>query len=364
MNDPSITEEIGRIDYAWPELGLRVNVKRYTDDGYAELWFYSTNGNGESLLLPTKINLLATPTMNSLAKRLERNSEDIPWIDVLTYIAGKTIEIARRGESIVEIWPSEDDNLSPNYLLEPILYMNHPAVIFGDYGSLKSIIALVIGYIIQLPYYDNALGLTPKNESRLCLYLDYEDDSDSFRRRWSALERGFGRGAMSIFYKRMTSPLYDSTERLQHIIDEKNIGFMIVDSLGPAARGNLNDPEPAIRYHAALRQLHITSLTLAHNSKDQLTKKRTIFGSIFFTNLARSIWECKAEQDIGEDKAIISLRHIKANLSSKGRIIWLSRFSALQTVTGRTYPPASTSRSMTNPWLMPSSHTVLRAPKT
>ena len=235
---------------------------------------------------------MATTTMSSLAKRLERNSQTIPWTDVLTYITGKTMEIARRGEPAEEIWPSEDDNLTPSYLLEPILYLNHPAVIFGDYGSLKSLFSLATAYVVQLPYYDNNLGLITAKESTRCLYLDYEDDPSSFRRRWSALERGLGQGAMPILYRRMTATLVDSVDQLRRIKDDKDIRLLIVDSLGPAARGNLNDPEPAIKYHAALRQLGITSLTLAHNSKDPLTKKRTIFGSMFFTAASRSVWEC------------------------------------------------------------------------
>lgn len=315
MNKPSVTEGIGFINYAWPELGLRVIAERFTDEGFTELQFFSVNKSGESLLHTTRVNLLATPTMNSLAKRLEKNSADISWTDVLTYITGKTMEIARRGEPAEEIWPSEDDDLAPSYLLEPILYLNHPTVIFGDYGSLKSLFSLATVYVVQLPYHDNNLGLITTKETSRCLYLDYEDDAGSFRRRWSALERGFGKGAMPILYRRMTGTLSDSIEQLQRIIHDKNISLIIVDSLGPAARGNLNDPEPAIRYHAALRQLGVTSLTLAHTAKDQLTKRRTIFGSIFFTSLARSVWEVKAEQETGEDEAIISLKHTKANLS-------------------------------------------------
>jgi len=315
VNKPSVTEGIGFINYAWPDLRLRVVAERYDDDGYAELSFYLKNDSGDSLLHQTRANLLATPTMNSLAKRLEKNSADIPWTDVLTYITGKTMEIARRGEPTEEIWPSEDDDLTPSYLLEPILYLNHPAVIFGDYGSLKSLFSLATAYVVQLPYHDNNLGLITAKESTRCLYLDYEDDQSSFRKRWSALERGFGKGAMPILYRRMTGALSDSVDQLRRIKDDKDIKLLIVDSLGPAARGNLNDPEPAIKYHTALRQLGVTSLTLAHTSKDQLTKKRTIFGSVFFTNLARSVWECKAEQETGEDEAIISLKHTKANLS-------------------------------------------------
>jgi hypothetical protein len=316
MKSPAVTEGAGFINYAWPELGLRIVAERYTDDGYAELRFYSVNGTGmESLLHTTKVNLLATPTMNSLAKRLKENSADAPWADILTFVTGKTLEVSRKGEPIEEIWPAEGDSLQVEYLLEPTLYRNHPTVWFGDYGSLKSLAALATAYIVQLPYHDNDLGLITADDPTLCLYLDYEDDPSSFRRRWSALERGFGQGTMPILYKRMTTTLADSVESLQRTISDKNIGLLIVDSLGPAARGNLNDPEPAIKYHAALRQLAITSLTLAHTSKDQFTKRRTIFGSVFFTNLARSVWECKAEQETAEDEAVVSLKHAKANLS-------------------------------------------------
>jgi hypothetical protein len=316
VNKPVVTEGIGFINYAWPELGLRVFVEHYNSDGHADLDFFLKNETGENLIHTTWANLRATPTMNSLARRLKENSADIPWVDILTYIAGKTKEIARQGEPVQEIWASEEDKLTPSYLLEPILYLNHPTVIFGDYGSLKSLFGLVIGYVAQLPYSDNKLGLITGKESTHCLYLDYEDEPLSFRRRWSAIEKGFGlKAPMPILYRRMVNTLADSVERLQQIIVDKNIKLLIIDSLGPAARGNLNDPEPAIRYHEALRRLGITSLTLAHNSKDPLTRKRTIFGSVFFTNLARSVWECKAEQETGENEAIISVKHTKANLS-------------------------------------------------
>jgi len=315
VKSPATTVGVGFINYAWPELKLRVTVERMKDEGYVELSFFSANKTGDSLLHTTRVNLMSTTTMNSLARRLEKNSQSIPWDEILTYITGKTMEIIRRGEPAVEIWPSEDDDLLPSYLLEPILYLKHPAIIFGDYSSLKSLMSLVICYIVQLPYHDNDLGLTTSPEPTSCLFLDYEDDPSSFRKRWSALERGFAKGTQAILYRRMTGTLCDSVEQLQRIVQDKNIGLVVVDSLGPAARGNLNDPEPAIKYHEALRRLGITSLTLAHTSKDQFTKKKSIFGSVFFTNLARAVWECKAEQETGEDEAVISLKHTKANLS-------------------------------------------------
>jgi hypothetical protein len=315
MRAPSVTPIGSGFNFTWADIGLRVMAERLKEDGSAELEFYLANRDGGSLLHTARVSLLSTNSIDTQIRKLKRKADNLPWDDILTQLSDQIKTIARKGEPVEEIWPAEDDKLTPSYLLEPILYLNHPGVIFGDYGSLKSLLALATAYVVQLPYYDNTLGLVTANESNRCLYLDYEDDPSSFRKRWSAIERGFGKGTTSILYRRMTSPLADSVESVQQIIDDKSIGLLIVDSLGPAARGNLNDPEPAIKYHTALRHLGITSLTLAHTAKDTLTRKRTIFGSVFFTNLARSVWECKAEQEIGEEEAIISLKHTKANLS-------------------------------------------------
>ena len=322
MNKPKPILGTGSIIYPWPELKLRVMAKGYDADGHAELSFFSGNGADKVLLDQNRVNLLSASAKHAQVKKLERLRDDVPWDDALTWVTNLTLETARQGEPVETIWASEEDTLTATYLLEPILYLNHPTVIFGDYGSLKSLFALAIGYIVQLPYSDNKLKLITAKQSTPCLYLDYEDDRLNFKKRWSAIEKGFGiKAAMPMLYRRMTTPLADSMESLQQIIADENIKFLIVDSLGPAARGNLNDTEPAIKYHEALRKLltnekvGITSLTLAHCSKDQFTRKRTIFGSVFFTNLARSVWECKAEQEAGEDEAVISLKHAKANLS-------------------------------------------------
>lgn len=326
ISKPMITEitdglELAYVDEQhWPVIQLRSFTRNRNGDLVAELDGFSMEANVMIPVKGVKFNLNSLSMRTRIAKGLKESYEDvsgtwIEWEKILADVSWRAIKFWRDGDAPIEILPSEDDDLVPSYLLEPMLYLNHPAVIFGEYSSLKSLIALAMAYVVQLPYHDNDLGLTTAKESALCLYLDYEDDRSSFRKRWSALEKGFGRAAGPILYRRMTAPLADSIEQLRNTISDKKVKLTIIDSLGPAARGNLNDPEPAIRYHAALRQLGTTSLTLAHTAKDQFTKRHTIFGSSYFTNMARSVWEAKAEQETGEDEAVISLKHTKANLS-------------------------------------------------
>jgi hypothetical protein len=312
-------DERDNVTFRWAGYELLVDAEHFNSDGQAELTFWNDTPDYKKLLLQKTAHLLSSSNTGALIKQL-RDADDglqyLPWNWILTCIGYKILKTARQGEPAISIDPDAQDGLKPDYLLEPLLYLRHPCVIFGDYGSLKSLFALVVAYLVQLPHSDNGLGLATGKESKRCLYADYEDDPSSFRKRWTAIERGFGLDTnMPVLYRRMTTTIADSVESLQKIIQIEKVQLLIVDSLGPGARGNLNDPEPAIRYHEALRKLGITSLTLAHCSKDQLTRKRTIFGSVFFTNLARSVWEVKAEQEIGEDEAIISLKHHKANLS-------------------------------------------------
>ncbi|MBN2074216.1 MAG: AAA family ATPase [Dehalococcoidales bacterium] len=314
MNTPEIEKTFDGYKYTWSEDDLVIEVSKLKNDGKCEISVSRLNGN---IMQYASFNLLTLSTRTNLAAILKKDNDAIDWNEVLTNVSTITLKKLREGEALEAVWPDENDTLEAEYLLEPILYFNHPTVVFGDYGSAKSLLSLIIAYIIQRPSYYNRLDLITTEPPINSLFLDWEDEKDTFRKRWSAISNGFKQDVMPIYRRKMTAPLADSVDQIQKQILEEDIKLLIVDSLGPAARGNLNDPEPAIRYHAALRELGITSLTLAHTSKDQLNKNKTIFGSVFFTNLARAVWECKSEQETGEDELVISLKQTKANLSKK-----------------------------------------------
>jgi hypothetical protein len=320
---PNITrDEPGRITLTWPKYELIVDATRFTNKGQAELMVWWDNADHQVLLAQDKVDLLSSSGKQALIRQLKHANgalEYAPWDWIIRCVTYKVLDSSRRGDPPKEVWPVEGSTLEAEYLVEPILYENHPTVIFGDYATLKSTVALAIAYVTQLPYKGNGLGLIPrKDHSTPTLYLDLEGDEITFTKRWSALSKGFPVAPqMPILYRRMDGKVADSIDTIQEIVNENKIKFVIIDSLGPAVRGNLNDSEPAIEYNQALRKLGITSLTLAHNAKDPLTKQRSIFGSVYFSNLARSIWQCKieGERDPGDNQAIISLKQEKASFS-------------------------------------------------
>lgn len=331
---PYVKETPGLLIFNWPTYNIEArvthfdNLRGHTD---IEIWYYVKETGHEKLILPkTDLALKSVSARCALANDLKKDLYLIPWEWIVTCIAYKCIELSQRQNPTIEIVSQPGLSLEPDYLLRPILYRGHPTVIFGDKGSTKSLLGLVVAYIVQLPLARNRLGLTTDSHTCVVLYLDYEAEELGIRKQWTAIQNGFkaiepqnpndkipADLEVPLLYKRMSTRLADSVEALRPEIADNHINLLIVDSLGPAAKGKLNDPEPAIDYHTALRSLGVTSLTIAHNSKDPLTKKRSIFGSVFFSNLARSIWECKAEQERTDNEVIISLKQTEANLSAK-----------------------------------------------
>jgi hypothetical protein len=116
---------------------------------------------------------------------------------------------------------------------------------------------------------------------------------------------------LSLKYRHCALPLAQDVDQIHRHIHDNKAEVIIVDSLGLACGGDLKEPASALSFFSALRQLKTTSLILAHTSKHPETKRKTVFGSIFFEAQARSIWEIWKRQDMGEDEMDIALFHRK-----------------------------------------------------
>ena len=324
MNKPKFTPGIGFLDYAWSEFGLRVLVEGYDDGKNADLSFFLKDGDEEKLIYPTQANLLSTPTINSLARRLEKNSDKIPWIDILAYVAGKTREIARQGEPALPVG-EKPETLKIEYQLSPILERNQPTTIYSPGGYAKSYLAAYIACLVQF----NCKGITDSHNCWMptagnVLYLDWESSLQDHKRRVWAIKQGLGIGTEETFlYRFCHRPLTADIRNIQRIVSESKINLLVVDSQMAAAGYGPDPSQVSNQFYNALRSLRCTTLTLDHVSKAEWGKMADAdslgpYGSVVKFNRSRSQFEIKKSQTAEEDFMEIALIHRKHN---EGRLL-------------------------------------------
>jgi len=271
---------------------------------------------GKTHIIHTQLNLLSTRGKKDLIRELANRYplSESQWTEMVEQLCNTTLENYRTGKPPKEIWPAPEDEPipEPEMLVSPILYRNKPTLIYGEGSTGKSYLALTLAIMTQLPYTDNNLWLKPKQAN--ALYLDYESDEAEFKRRLSLVTRGFGIGPVPILYRECELPLVEDIDHLEEIVLEYHISFIIIDSLGVATgNASLNDAATATAFYSALRRLKVSSLIITHVSKESENKKQTAYGSVYFTNLARSVFWAQKHQEQETSEIAIDLVHTKNN---------------------------------------------------
>ena len=325
MSKPSIAEITGGFLFTWEQEYLTIKVSRLHNHSSGkvtgELLIQTTAPGYNPHLHRATFNFSDSEPRRRLAKQLAENYTEVDsenplngWKRILEQVCVYTLDNLRRGEPACTI-TSEDKIDQPRFLLDPIIPLGHPTIIFGEGGAAKSYLALLFAIATALPWEDNPLSLIPDTTRHKPFYLDWELSREAMTWRLKQLTLGHGLGYMEVGYRFCSLPLADDLDSIRDILAEAQTDFVIIDSLGLAAGGDLNSPESALRFFSALRQLHITSLIVAHTSKDFTTSRKSVFGSVFFRNSARSIEEVKTIAD--GNKLNIGLFHDKANLNER-----------------------------------------------
>ena len=207
--------------------------------------------------------------------------------------------------------------IKPEWLLKPLIHKGQPTLIFADGGSGKSVFAEIVATVVGLAWRDNPLRMTPAALPVKTLYLDWETDEEELRWRLCALKEGIGLEEVSFLYRACYRAFHLDVDRILRIVKTENVGLIIVDSLGGACGADLKEAEAANEYFRAMRVMSCASLTLTHITKEGREGKASPFGSAYFWNWARSVWEMRKSQEEGEDSLTIALHHRKANNTRK-----------------------------------------------
>jgi len=260
----------------------------------------------------------------------------IPWNEIIYRTCDKTLGRYRTGND-VEIIKSNITVEPLKYLVEPFLPLGVPTIIFGSPGHTKSLVATLLAAIVQVPKSDDSLGVVTPVTPIPVMYLDFENNKDEFTWRWVAITKGIGVEKSDIYYLPCSVPLAEMADKVRKHIGEYSIGLLILDSLVGAAGGNPNDAEPVVFLMNALKTFGVvTTLILAHTSKETSGSRKTPYGSVFYEAFARSVWRCEKGQELSDGELLTTLTHTKANRSSKHAPVKLAwRFSE-DTITVKT----------------------------
>ena len=215
----------------------------------------------------------------------------------------------RSVKSVAEIVPSKSF-----HLLEPFIEHGVANLFFakGSTGKTTFTIGMAVAVIVEAEF----LGVVPTRRVRT-LFIDYEGSEASFRDKVERI--GFGtpgwRTEMmtEIFYKESNGlPLHELADDLRALVIEKDIGLIIIDSAVPAIGGAPEDAACASLYFNALRKIGVTSITIGHEPKNS-TDGLTAFGSVFFMNLSRNVWNLSSDETFDGATKTVTAKHRKYN---------------------------------------------------
>jgi hypothetical protein len=297
--EPVVKDIVGGYELYWVGLNLSVTIDHIENDDSVEISVYES-------LKPIYISgykLLSVSHKEGLVRSLKKLNAKFEWDIIVNQITVVCLSKIREGEPI--IWLDDKVGASrPEYLIWPLFVKNNPNIVYADRSSAKSLLLTLIDILLtcNLDFH----GLTVNQEHRV-LYLDWENDHHTVGFNKQNILRGLGIEGIDVPYLHCNRPLSKSLAHIQKRINEVNADVIIIDSLAVSVGGNTNDSEPAINFFAALRQLPVTPLIIAHTAKDKENKHRTVYGSAFYENLARSIWEISKYQDFGSSELTLSL---------------------------------------------------------
>ena len=290
---------------------VKITVNRL-DDSARSLWGeWTIKANFPGL--PSKwmvihhegFNLL-TGAKTRLAKALTDKYPAIPWVSIVEKAAEMVIERHRAGEPAIQL---KDVPLkeSLSYRLAPLLLENQSTLIYGLGGKGKSLLSQYLAVLVSEGFIADHLEPEPGP----VLICDYETDESTVNRNLSMIHAGLGiEDRSSIFYRRMGQPMASEIESVQAQVLEQGIQLVIVDSAAPAVgNGGAQGDEPVLKYFGALRNLGVTTLTVAHRAKNA---DNGPFGSVFWENIVRNVYRLQSETE-GDDRLHLGLFNEKTN---------------------------------------------------
>jgi len=322
VSAPAVQQRGGYFLLTWEEEFVAADVRRVRESGdhvRAEVTWRSIAPGEAPHLHSSVLSLTSSSAKASVDRSLSAVHPDKPWARIIEQLAFTVVRLYRKGEPIVALRTGGEQPATIPLAIEPFVYEDLPFVFFGEPGSGKSYLAVLLAALGATQARISGVPFGARREF-VPLILDWESHEQDLRSRVSRVEQGLEASLDGrIHYRFCAGPLSRSIDQLVESTTDLAPDLVIIDSLGPAAGGDLNSAQSAQEFFEALRQLRCTAIILAHCAKNGDPRFRSIFGSQFFTAHARGVAEVKRFQEPGDDEVSIGVYHRKSNVSRKHR---------------------------------------------
>lgn len=259
----------------------------------------------DGILQVGDMNFSSTQARTTRAKLLGDRSGDksMDWFGFLEEFVTSVIAAERKGrpaEVLADVEVEEEETDTWRVEGFPLL-RQLPQVVFGSSATGKSYFSMWIAGQLA----DQGVSV---------LYADWEFSQSEHKKR---LVRLFPAMPRNLFYIRCEQHLRHETDHLLDVIQKHKIQYIICDSIGFACEGPADAQEGASGYFRSLRQLKVGSLNIAHIPKQyDDNREAQIFGSVFFTNGARSVWFIDKAKENPTGELRFGLYHRKNNVGA------------------------------------------------
>jgi len=306
-----MTGSDGQYQLVWPALHISCDVERVrpsTDhDVKGELNFTSDRPASAGHLRHGRILLTSPTAKKSFAKLLEDRDSQVDWDKILEQLCVSVIKASRTGSPEVQITGDTDVVTQAKWLIDPVLQVQNPTLIYGPGSSGKSWFGQYLAVLADAGINHGGLTVEPANT----MILDWETSQEEIGARITMIRRGLGlSGQSGVWYKAMSQGLSSDLETVRTAVLQRDIHFVVLDSIGSAAAGEPESAEVVLRLFNSLRSLKVTSLCIDHTNREN-----TLFGSVYKFNASRQIFEVKKHQRPDDNRVVFALFHRKANNS-------------------------------------------------
>jgi len=305
----------GNYTLTWPELNVRATAKYFRTshdkEVKAEIQFSSERITSQGHLRGGRVILTSPTSRNSFAKLLfdaDPSVEKAEWDIIMEQLCESILTDYRSGSPEMLLTGDAKEEQA-EWLIYPLIQVENPTLIFGIGSAGKSLFAQYLAVLVDAGYEHGGLKVQRKN----VLYLDWETSYQELHSRVTQIRSVLGLpGKSHIWYKSMTSGIADEVETLKDIVSDKEIEFVVIDSMGTAVMGDATAQDVVLRAFMALRELKISSMIIDHPNKQE-TGLKALHGSVYKVNASRHVFEVLKDQQVGENVTKFGLFHRKAN---------------------------------------------------